>query len=298
MKKLSTAVIISVLLWSTVVTAEFINIGQANPYIHDSKIEGTVPPPEGTKPPVVLISNPANHTSYPSNNFSLDFSVTIEKSNNISLSLSELHYKASWLRDRTEVDLLSFFTKNNYTWPSTFSINVTDVPEGPHWIEVYAVATAFAYEIRHEVKDVFYTTYYAAYEITSSSIVNFTIDTIAPIILLLSVENKTYTTSDILLTFITKEPVSQTSYSLDGKDNVTIAGNTTLTGLTNGDHNLTIYATDMAGNIGASESIYFSVNAPGSLPTTLVATASGASMAIIGLGLLVYFKKRNRGNFS
>jgi len=78
-------------------------------------------------------------------------------------------------------------------------------------------------------------------------------------------------------------------YSLDGQDNVTINGNTTLDGLANGLHNVTVYARDELENTGTSETITFTVDAP--FPTALVA-ASTASIAIIGVGVLVYFKKR------
>jgi hypothetical protein len=78
-------------------------------------------------------------------------------------------------------------------------------------------------------------------------------------------------------------------YSLDGRDNVTITGNTTLSGLSNGLHNVTVYARDEFENTGASETISFSIDVP--FPATLVIT-SAAAVAIVGLVLLVYFKKR------
>jgi len=290
-KALLTAAFVSVLLLSTVAATQFVNLGQANPYIRDWKKEGEVPPPDGTNPPVVSIFSPANHTFYPSNDLILNFSVTIERSNNISLGLSELYYTASWQKDRTNVDLRSFWVKNNYTYPSTFSINMTAVPEGPRWLEVYAVATGFAYETRHELKGISYTTYYVGYKISSSSVVNFTIDTTPPSISVLAMENKTYDTSDVSLSFTANEPVSQTSYSLDGQDNVTIAGDTILTGLSEGAHNITVYATDNAGNIGASEIITFTIAKPEPLPTTMI-IAPIVSVVVIGVGLLVYFKKR------
>jgi len=59
--------------------------------------------------------------------------------------------------------------------------------------------------------------------------------------------------------------------------------------LANGEHNLTVYATDEAGNMGASETIYFSVAEP--FPTTLV-MASVITVSVAGIALLVYFKKR------
>jgi len=49
-------------------------------------------------------------------------------------------------------------------------------------------------------------------------------------------------------------------YSLDGEDNVTIAGNTTLAGMSDGTHNLVVYAEDIAGDVGASETIAFTVD--------------------------------------
>jgi hypothetical protein len=135
----------------------------------------------------------------------------------------------------------------------------------------------------------FSTIYYLGYEMTGSSTVNFTIDTKPPKVSIPLLENKTYGTSTIPLNFITNEPFSQSAYSLDGQENVTIAGNTTLTGLANGEHSLTVYAKDEAGNIGFSETFYFSVEE--SFPTAMV-VALIVAVAVIGLGLLVYFKKR------
>jgi hypothetical protein len=44
---------------------------------------------------------------------------------------------------------------------------------------------------------------------------------------------------------------------------------------------------------GSSEMIRFAVGASEPFPVVPVAAASGASLAIVGVGLLVYFKKRN-----
>jgi hypothetical protein len=120
-------------------------------------------------------------------------------------------------------------------------------------------------------------------------------DITAPEIAVLSPENKTYTT-DIPLNFTVDESGSWMRYKLDAKTVGEIAGNTTLTGLTYGAHNLTVYATDAAGNTGASQTITFTIaESPQPFPTTWVAAAVG-SIAVIGAGLLVYFKKvRKKG---
>jgi hypothetical protein len=86
---------------------------------------------------------------------------------------------------------------------------------------------------------------------------------------------------------------------LDGQNNVTINGNTTLTWLPNGYHNVTVYATDEFGNTGVSKIIYFNVDAP--FPTALIIAASVASSGVIAVGLLGVFQEtqalsRNRLN--
>ena len=74
---------------------------------------------------------------------------------------------------------------------------------------------------------------------------------------------------------------------------MTITGNTALNGLSNGEHNVTVYVQDYMGNIGASETILFIVKEPEPepFPATLITTAI-VSVAVVGIGLLVYFKKR------
>jgi len=129
--------------------------------------------------------------------------------------------------------------------------------------------------------------------------INFAID-LPPNISILSPVNKTYTVANITeakipLDFTVSENASQVAFSLDGQDYILTAGNTTLTGLSVGSHNVTMYARDLAGNAGASETVTFAMVAkPESFPTLLVIIASGASVAVVGVGLLVYFKKRKR----
>ena len=115
-------------------------------------------------------------------------------------------------------------------------------------------------------------------------------DTTPPAISVLSPENQASSASSLSLTFIVSEPTSWVGYNLDGAANVTIAGNTTLTGLANGSHNVTVYAKDLAGNTGASKTVYFSIEP---FPTTWVAVAI-VSAAVVGAGLVVYFRKRKR----
>jgi hypothetical protein len=68
----------------------------------------------------------------------------------------------------------------------------------------------------------------------------------------------------------------------------------TLPQLSNGAHNVTVYAADEAGNMGASEAVTFTVAVPEPFPTVPVAVASVAAVAVASVGLLVYFKKRKK----
>ncbi|MDH5374686.1 MAG: cohesin domain-containing protein [Candidatus Bathyarchaeota archaeon] len=110
----------------------------------------------------------------------------------------------------------------------------------------------------------------------NSGKIYFTVDTTPPHITIMSPENKTYATSSVSLTFMVSEPTSWTGYSLDNQANVTITGNTTLTGLVNSGHSVMIYGSDNLGNMGASEKVYFTVavNRPPTTPVVKVTPAA------------------------
>ncbi len=59
-----------------------------------------------------------------------------------------------------------------------------------------------------------------------------------------SIENKTFDSADLPLTFVVREPLFGNSfaYSLDGQRNVSISGNTTLKGVSAGKHSIIVYA--------------------------------------------------------
>jgi hypothetical protein len=87
--------------------------------------------------------------------------------------------------------------------------------------------------------------------------INFTVDTVPPSLVCETIENKTYNTNEVPLNFTVSKP-STIMYYLDGV-NTTISENTTLTGLSDGEHNLIIYAEDISGNVGNTELIQFSI---------------------------------------
>jgi hypothetical protein len=130
-------------------------------------------------------------------------------------------------------------------------------------------------------------------------------DLTPPTILILSpTKNESFevtniTSFEVPLNF-TVDEASQLSFSLDGQLNTTITGNNSLTGLPVGLHNVTVYAWDSAGNVGASKTVNFTITVrleskPESEPSiVLPLAASTVSIAVVAGGVLVYWKKRKR----
>lgn len=155
-------------------------------------------------------------------------------------------------------------------------ILLTDLAEGLHNLTVRA---DFSYSSFDPYDP---SLHYAGAE----SIVYFRIDTIPQNISLLHPENKSYFVG-MPLEFGIDEPALWIGYSLDGKENVTIIGNMTLLGISVGQHTLTLYANDTAGNPAVSKTITFKI---ADLATPLLITG----ISVFAVGSLVYFKKHKR----
>jgi hypothetical protein len=113
---------------------------------------------------------------------------------------------------------------------------------------------------------------------------------------ILSPQPRTHDSSDVNLEFMAGEGASRFEYCLDGEGNVPVSGNTTLSGLSGGNHNVIVYGFDQLRNMCSSETVYFSVDfnvETESFPTTLIVAAVVlVSVVAISLGLLFYFRKR------
>jgi outer membrane protein assembly factor BamB len=102
-------------------------------------------------------------------------------------------------------------------------------------------------------------------------------DVTPPVMVVISPENKTYATSSVPLLFEVDETIVYSSYSLDGHANVTVAGDVILAGLSDGPHNIVVYANDTVGNVGSSSKVLFAVDTAPPTPTpspTLAPTAN------------------------
>jgi outer membrane protein assembly factor BamB len=114
-----------------------------------------------------------------------------------------------------------------------------------------------------------------------------------PRIMLLSPSSQTYNDSSISSVYTVDKPVNWTGYSLDGKENITLTGNFTLTDLSNGQHNLTVYANDTFGNMGESETVTFTVAVPEPFPVVPVVAVAVIAVAV-ALSLLLTRRKQHK----
>jgi hypothetical protein len=119
---------------------------------------------------------------------------------------------------------------------------------------------------------------------------------VPPVISVGSLEiTTTYASSNIPLILNLNRPATWIGYSLDVKANSTITGNTTITGLSSGLFNITIYAKDESENIGASETITCAIVAT-TLPTIqTTAILAASTIAVVSIGLILYYRKHKCG---
>jgi hypothetical protein len=116
----------------------------------------------------------------------------------------------------------------------------------------------------------------------------FRIDSSAPYIAIITPQNQTYGSTDIQLIFQINEETKNLCYSLDGDENVTIIGNVTLPALANGEHTLTLYATDKVGNAGYT-TVNFDI-----APFPIITVTAVVAIVIIILAASYLFVKRRK----
>jgi len=229
--------------------------------------------------PTITMTSPTNNSTYNVNTLSLKVTFTTYKTGYETNGVSRLF---TYALDGQNPENITITNSSSAPLPAGApvffegSANLTELTEGMHNLTVHV---AFDYAP---------TRYNDLIHTESKSTVNFSIDTVPPEVAILSLGNKTYYTTDIPLNLIVHDD-SQITYSLDRQENMTFAGNTTLTNLSYGERNFTVYAEDVARNVAVS-TVSFNIEP---FPTTLV-IASLITVAVVSAGLLVYFKKRER----
>ncbi|MCW4006536.1 MAG: hypothetical protein NWF04_08110 [Candidatus Bathyarchaeota archaeon] len=197
-------------------------------------------------PPGIVFGSPANKTY---NSGSLLLNVTLSAFFDFENATRQVEYSLDG-EENVSVSTVYLGLGEDFFSTVTAQAALPVLPQGKHNITVYA-------------------TYCGIYNLTTenSKTSHFTIDFNAPYLSILSPTTSTYKTPSVALTFTVDKPVSTMSYRLDHNPPVSITGNTTLTNLSDGYHNLFVYAATTSENTGVSETIRFNIN-----PNTLSPT--------------------------
>jgi hypothetical protein len=281
--KRAIAMLFVLLVISSVETFTPVN---ANPYMsHEFVID-----PSFVKPPTITITSPKQNALYSNDGtIILSFNVTgPDAPNLLTKYLSMVDYWGDWMLEAKHAYRTKNFetyTPDDFPFSLSFNFSITGIPYGKHSL----IITAFGSGGYAEGL-----TWYS-FSKNSSSSVNFVIDKV-PVVSFLSFENTTFNNSTIPLNFLVDQPVSKVTYSLDGEKTVVINGNTTLTGLSNGYHNVTLYATNEFENTGSSETVTFTIDylplgKEEPFPSLIVAVFVVALIMLVA-SLLIYVKKR------
>lgn len=295
--------LISALLFSAVAGTSLVRFGRAN-WLFPTGQE----PPDA---PILTIALPVRNKTQTTSDVDLDFTVYVEGWNEyiyanlswVGYSLDEkpdVTFVGSYGTPRVITDLrVRMFGSDARATEFHFSGKLTGLTDGIHSLKVSALYVGNYSPAPYRVEKFSVIGY--------SQKIFFSIDTHPPETSILSPEPRTYNVTTISLNVTFSEPVSWVRYSLDGKANVTLNMNNTmsfdhlLTELSEGKHNLTLYACDLFGHTGASDNIEFMVvqetetrSDPTGFSAMILLAASPVFVAVVvAAGLLVYFKKRH-----
>ena len=180
----------------------------------------------------------------------------------------------------------------------TGSVNLPPLSEGSHTLVVFSKSEEFNVNTLGS--------YYPDFVVQDQRIVYFKVNLgIPPVISNLSIENKTYPTNTLTLNFTANNPTNNPTfwmgYKLDNQSIAALVENKTLTGLSNGEHSIVVYANDTFGNMG-SQTINFTVDKPQMeiLGNTFIITiiAVPAAIVCIAVGLLLFRRHRKTTNLT
>ena len=238
---------------------------------------------EYASPPVITINSPTNNSSISTDNTPLN--ITVSKPRGWLIQMGEARQMLKSISYQLDGKLYGPFIADSYLESAfNYSTNLANMTVGPHSLKVFAEANGWFVEV-HDL-------WRREETITASSdIIYFTVEKNVPEVIVAPIENSS--TPDVLLNVNVNCTASRIVYSLDGRENQSFSGNTTLTGLSNGLHNVTVYAWNLDGNAGVSDTLFFDVEVPEPFPTVqVVAVVSIVSAVIVCVALFIFVRKR------
>lgn len=231
---------------------------------------------------IFKIASPTENATYSNGTINVSLTVRVVDPNELCENVYLTNYQGDWMQTNAScpIEWDSLIQK---TICRQYSFAVTDIPFGEHTINFTAHTQGSFMENNTR----------CFFELDKTVSTKFFVHA-NPIVTFLSAQNANSSQSSFPLNFTVDHAVSEMTYSLDGQASASIDGNITLTDLANGQHNITVYATDEYGYTGTSDTLFFNVNPP-EFPVLSVAIVSAVSaIAVVSAGLIIYFKKHRR----
>jgi len=277
--------LVSALFFSAVAVTQVVRFADANPNMFPFPPD--VPAPESVHL-IIRMESPTWNAVYENGTVNACFNVTVEGPSSINGQALNKYlmlttYQGDWMQEIAWCPSRIFRTLQFY--PYNFSI--TGIPFGEHYLNFTSHAAGNLVLENGSGR---------GYTLERTILVKFSVHA-NPIITFAPLHNATFETSSVPLNFTVDHPVTEMTYCLDGQESIPISGNTTLTDLANGQHNVTVCATDEFGYTGVSDILFFNVNvtkvdAP-EFPVVPFIAVSAIVFVSAAAGLLVYFKKRH-----
>jgi hypothetical protein len=279
MRKPAVLLLILALIAST--TAPFLSV-KANPMEFPPR--EMIPVPEGVYV-TINVASPTENAVYHNRTINVNFDATIDGPASLSKGLHIIStYQGDWMQESAWCPFPPGFDfGEGYMRPSMQrNFTIIDIPFGEHTLNITVSGLGGYWENGTEYMFNYHKTVSVRFAIPTNPIITFAL-----------LQNATFETSSVPLNFTVDYPVTEISYYLDGQEATPISGNTTLTDLANGQHNVIVYATSKYGYSGVSETLFFNVNAQ-EFPVVPFVTLSAIVVASAFGGATVYFKKRKR----
>jgi len=289
------------LLFATIAGAKLMPIVDANPVIPSGSVAEPIPPSIEVQSPL------EGQRLNSADGIWLKFKVNVPLTSwgSVGTSYGDVTSVRFILDSEQEQDLYLNQVDEHGVMP--YSLNLGQLSGGEHTIEIIVKGFAYYGTATHD----FYlgstpslTEAMPKKSLNSTVQISFTVEgsssvlSVSPSVHVLSPENRTYETAQVSLNFTIDGVASQAWYVLDSGESSSLVENITLPELSAGLHSLTVYAIDTAENWLTPHTVKFEIafnlgSAQQSFPTASL-TAALVVVAIVGAGLLVYFKKRKR----
>jgi hypothetical protein len=283
--KRSSVLFTAILAASLLIGIQAVEVVDANPYGYTFPTRTSAPDSVYI---TVRVASPRENATFTNGTINARFNTTIDGPDSIYKTLGIIaFYQGDWMEESKWSPFPPGVDFTDTMLFLQYDFNLSGIPIGQHTLNITAGGNGELNENN---------THYVFY-LQKTISVKFFVSTSPvklpePIVMFSSVQNTTFKTSSFSLNFTVDQPVTKMAYSIDGQEPVAISENTTLTNLSDGQHNVTVYTTDRFSNNYTSGTLFFNVNAQESFPDVPVLVASVIAIVLVSASLLTYFRRR------